>query len=123
MKTLVIILAAFLVSSICYAFTSPAISTSFPPPDVIKSKTIFAINIYNDIMDVPYAETFGTEMTLLAEKGEYSIYSCETCHLNEIPGCPPKGQIHHYFVFKNNQFHLTVNECNKQAVYNFFVNM
>ena len=66
---------------------------------------------------LPYGKTGFVPMTSVFTNGEYTIYRAETDFINEIPSCQPVGKNYHYFVYKNGEFLMTVNECNKDKVF------
>ena len=82
--------------------------------------TVFAEVVLMDNLEIPYAECPQLPMEFIAKRGEYKLYKCEACLLCPVPSCKLKGDEFHYFVYKNGDFHLSVNQCNHRAVYKFF---
>lgn len=75
-----------------------------------------------ELQEIPYASSSFIPMSLVAEKGSYKVFRASSDYINEIPSCTPAGTNYRYFVFKDNSFLMTVNECNKDVVYKYFVN-
>ncbi len=71
---------------------------------------------------MPYAENSTAEMMLVKTKGEYSLWKCPGKLVTKYPLRAITGRSYNYFVYKNGEFHLTVNEMNKDKVYLFFTN-
>lgn len=70
---------------------------------------------------IPYSKGFIAQPEYVISKEQYSLWRVKSEQIREIPGCSAIGENYHYFVFKNGQFLLTVNECNKENIYKFFV--
>ncbi len=83
-------------------------------PEIVKT------NQQIDFLELPYAVHEIIPMELVTIQGEYSLYRCDADLVNEPKSCSLKGNNYHYLVYKNDGFHLSVNECNHQAVFQFF---
>lgn len=97
---------------------------------IVKSKEFISSNIGSTIppniityanLFVPYAENGLANSQLVISKDEYSIWRINSNELSDIPSCSAVGSSYKYFVFKEGDFLFTVNECNKSAVFDFFV--
>ncbi len=73
-----------------------------------------------ETMYMPYTESKTAEMRLVKTKGEYTIWKCPSIYVTKYPLPTITGRSYNYFVYKNGEFHLTVNEMNKEKVYLFF---
>ena len=67
----------------------------------------------------PYAKTDFVPMNSIFSQNEYTVYRVESDFVESIPSCQPVGENYHYFIYKNGQFLMTVNECNKQKVFEY----
>lgn len=83
-------------------------------PEIVKASQQI------DFRELPYAVHEIIPMELVTIQGEYSLYRCEAELMNAPKSCSLKGNNYHYLVYKNDGFHLSVNECNHQAVFQFF---
>ena len=70
---------------------------------------------------IPYSKGFIAQPEYVISKEQYSLWRVKSEQIRDIPGCSAIGESYHYFVFKNGKFLLTVNECNKENIYKFFV--
>lgn len=68
----------------------------------------------------PWSDAPTVSMEKVFSKNDYSLWKCEAQVVTNFPGCKIQGNTYNYFVYKNNRFHLTVTEMNKQCVFNFF---
>lgn len=75
-----------------------------------------------ETMYMPYADSNTAEMSLVKTKGEYTLWKCPSKYVTKYPLRTITGRSYNYFVYKNGEFHLTVNEMNKEIVYLFFTN-
>lgn len=117
MKVLVIILS-MLTAGIINAETSGEKSTSQCYLEYEKLITNFNVSV--DLLQVPYSTSKSACMQKVYSKGDYSLWKVPA---NEIVAYPNKnitGVSFNYFVYKSDNFHLTVNELNKSDVYKFF---
>jgi hypothetical protein len=69
---------------------------------------------------LPYAKTDMVKMQKVFTKGDYTLWKCQADVVTTYPADNITGKTFNYFVYKNNKFHLTVNEFNKQNVFKFF---
>ena len=69
---------------------------------------------------VPWANATEVNMQEVFSKGSYSLWKCPSELIDNYPGEKITGISFNYFVYKNNKFHLTVNEMNKTSVFEFF---
>lgn len=73
---------------------------------------------------LPYSDTGSAEMKLVAQQGTYTLWKCPVQYVVNYPLLSSiVGKTYHYFVYNNNDFHLTVNNMNKQDVYKFFTGL
>jgi hypothetical protein len=86
------------------------------PPETNQTADL----MYHNNLKIPYAKGFVLEPEYVIGKEEYSLWRIKSEQIKEIPGCSAIGQNYHYFVFKNGQFLLTVNQCNKDNIYHYF---
>jgi hypothetical protein len=75
----------------------------------------------SEMQILPYGISDLIPMVEIISNGEYSIFRTESKFVGNIPSCQPVGKNYHYFVYKDGKFLMTVNECNKDKVYNYFV--
>ncbi|MBN2779400.1 MAG: hypothetical protein JXR36_17345 [Bacteroidales bacterium] len=68
---------------------------------------------------LPYANNGAVLMEKVISKGEYTLWKCPDQYVTNFPGQSITGKNFHYFVYKNNNFHMTVNENNKNDIYKF----
>ncbi len=85
-------------------------------PILLPENTIVNENL------IPWAKNGSAMSEFVIQRGEYSLWKVNEKQLKEIPSCTPVGIAYHYFVFKNGEFLFTVNECNKDKVYQYFTN-
>ncbi len=69
---------------------------------------------------LPYAKNDYADMQLVTIKNEYSLWKCNSKFVINYPLNNITGKTYNYFVYKNGEFHLTVNDFNKNNVYMFF---
>lgn len=81
------------------------------------------LSLQTENLIMPYSDFSAIEMRKIISKNEYSLYKCPGYYINNYPTNYITGKSYHYFVYKNGEFHLTVNEFNKDKVYKFFVNL
>jgi hypothetical protein len=108
-------LAIILIAIVTFGLGSVSANHS----DFIKSNTVNSNEVVLNIL--PYSNGHFVPMSPVYSKGEYSIYRVSASYLGNIPSCKPVGKNYHYFVYKNGQFLMTVNECNKEKVYSYFL--
>jgi hypothetical protein len=74
------------------------------------------------IQKLPYSSYGKAMMEMVYTKDEYSLWKCPSSSVTNFPGTSITGNTYNYFVYKNGNFHLTVNENNKNDVYQFLTN-
>ncbi|MBN2779401.1 MAG: hypothetical protein JXR36_17350 [Bacteroidales bacterium] len=74
------------------------------------------------IMYFPYSKKESIQMELIHSKNEYTLWRCQGKLVDNYPGKSITGKEYNYFVYKNGEFHLTVNNYNKNDIYNYFIN-
>ena len=73
-------------------------------------------------LEMPWSKSGLAQSELVITRGEYTIWRVEADMLRNIPSCSPVGNSYHYFVYKNGEFLFTVNDCNKETVFDYFSN-
>ena len=68
----------------------------------------------------PYSKEKAIQMELIHSKNEYTLWRCQGKLVDNYPGKSITGKEYNYFVYKNGEFHLTVNNYNKSDIYNYF---
>lgn len=109
MKATIIITAILLSTASLFASNTEII----PEVNSVTIKT-------SSILSLPYAQESMVQMEIVSKKGDYILYKCDSKKVDNYPIGRITGKSHHYFVYKNGEFHLTVNEMNKKSVYEFF---
>lgn len=74
-----------------------------------------------DLMPLPYAKGNRACMKQVSTNGEYSLWRVSADAVVSYNSVEITGKAYNYFVYKQNRFHLTVNESNKNYVYNYFI--
>jgi hypothetical protein len=77
-------------------------------------------NAQTELQILPYGVDSFVPMLPLIQNDEYTVYRTEAEMVKNIPSCQPVGKFYRYFVYKNGEFLMTVNECNKAKVFEFF---
>jgi hypothetical protein len=83
----------------------------------------YLVKNYNanvDLLTLPYASGDSACMTMVYSKGDYSLWKVRSDEVVNYTNSFITGKSHNYFVYKDNDFHLTVNEHNKSDIYKFF---
>jgi hypothetical protein len=113
MKTIITLSIVFLTIT-----SSFAINTNVSKVDTATNTSII---IFNQNLNLPWANNSAVVMDKVISKDEYTLWRCESNNVKNYPGQNITGKSYNYFVYKNNKFHLTVNEMNKANVYTFFL--
>ncbi|PLX05753.1 MAG: hypothetical protein C0596_18840 [Marinilabiliales bacterium] len=106
-KSVIIILATMLLGSTAFASGKHHEKINYPDPQ------------FNIIQQLPYSSSGVAVMEKVISKDEYTLYKCPSSYVTNFPGQSITGKNYNYFVYKNNEFHMTVNENNKNDIYNF----
>ncbi len=87
-----------------------------------ENKSEVEVANYNNVgkLFLPYAKNNHAYMHLISTKGEYALWKCNSKFVINYPLSNITGKTYNYFVYKNGEFHLTVNDFNKDNVYLFF---
>ncbi len=115
MKTKLILIPALMIISLTVLSNS----------DKENSENSFAnqiLSLQTSTLMMPYSDHQIIEMQRIISKDDYTLYKCPSQYITKYPTKSITGNSYHYFVYKNGEFHLTVNEFNKDKVYKFFVN-
>lgn len=112
MKTISLIVLILTANIVCVSGASSADNESTANINIPK----FSINL----MLLPYADSSYVEMVQVASRDEYSLWKCPANNVSNKPTEFAIGTSYNYFVYKNDKFHLTVTEFNKDDVYKFF---
>lgn len=81
--------------------------------------TNYDVNV--DVLPLPYSETQYSCMRQITQKGQYSLWKVQSNEVTSYPHDFIVGNRYNYFVFKGNNFHMTVNDFNKYHIYSFFI--
>lgn len=112
-KSIIILVLSISITLTGHSANNPSLSDIRLDATVVVSK-----KLHN-----PYSSFKKTEMVKVYEKGSYSLWKCPIVLIDKYPNTNILfGKTYSYFVYKNDNFHLTVTELNKSDVYNFFVN-
>ncbi|HOZ30646.1 MAG TPA: hypothetical protein PLL66_06985 [Bacteroidales bacterium] len=68
----------------------------------------------------PYSTNIKVDMELVYTKGKYSLWRCKDEYVDKYPGNELTGKNFKYFVYKNNSYHLSIRENNKQDIFKYF---
>ncbi len=68
----------------------------------------------------PYSSNGIVSLEEVYSKSDYTLVRVPSSEVTHFPGSSITGNSYNYFVYKNGDFHLTVNENNKNDVYRFF---
>lgn len=77
-------------------------------------------NPQTELQILPYGLNSFVPMTPVIQNHQYTVYRASADMVLHIPSCRPVGISYRYFVYKNGEFLMTVNECNKDKVFQFF---
>lgn len=124
-KTLITILAVLFLGSIS-TFANDTLSVRTIGVSDIQTSVLSAIlkpdvRVVNTL-EMPWAKLGLAQSEWVISKGEYAVWRVNAISLRDIPSCSPVGISYHYFVYKNGKFLLTVNDCNKDKVFDYFNN-
>jgi len=78
------------------------------------------LDAQTEMQILPYGVDSFIPMLPIIQNDEYTVYRTESEMVANIPSCQPVGKNYRYFVYKNGEFLMTVNECNKAKVFEFF---
>lgn len=120
MKTISLIIIMFMSVSIASANTD-ANEEVFEKQCLLEYQDfIVNFNVEVDLRFLPYTMNQRACMKKVTSQGEYSLWKVPADEVISYQSVEITGRSYNYFVYKENQFHFTVNESNKNHVYNFF---
>ncbi|MDD3858875.1 MAG: hypothetical protein PHW83_01650 [Bacteroidales bacterium] len=93
-------------------------SISAKDTNYIKNNSLTAGTVKS--MYFPYSTNIKVEMELVYTKGDYSLWRCKNEYVDKYPGNALTGKNYNYFVYKNNSYHLSIRENNKQDIFKYF---
>ncbi len=116
MKKIAIIISIFLLSTTClFAFEEKPPAEPFLISSLSSYENGATVNL-----QFPWANDPSVIMEKVYSKNEYSLWKCKSKKVTNFPGHKIQGNLFNYFVYKNDKFHLTVTEMNKECVFDFF---